>query len=194
MRIPLDNVRTMTRQILQGLDYLHATCEIIHTDIKPENILMCVDNEHILSLAVNAIRTLKEGGSFSTSAIATFSCTTNTNTTITNGVPNGAQHVQNDDQQQHEMTKAKRKRIKRQQNAKNERLRQLEEDIIKHFPINDALPLDLRRPCPATHVCPPELLQVKIADLGNACWTYHHFAEDIQTRQYRSPEVIIGAG
>lgn len=35
-------------------------------------------------------------------------------------------------------------------------------------------------------------LQVKIADLGNACWTNHHFTEDIQTRQYRSLEVIIG--
>lgn len=34
---------------------------------------------------------------------------------------------------------------------------------------------------------------VKIADLGNACWTDKHFSSDIQTRQYRSPEVIIGA-
>jgi len=34
---------------------------------------------------------------------------------------------------------------------------------------------------------------VKIVDLGNACWTFKHFTDDIQTRQYRSPEVIIGA-
>ncbi len=34
---------------------------------------------------------------------------------------------------------------------------------------------------------------VKIVDLGNACWTHRHFTDDIQTRQYRSPEVIIGA-
>lgn len=34
---------------------------------------------------------------------------------------------------------------------------------------------------------------VKIVDLGNACWTYKHFTDDIQTRQYRSPEVILGA-
>lgn len=33
---------------------------------------------------------------------------------------------------------------------------------------------------------------MKIADLGNACWTHKHFTDDIQTRQYRSPEVIIG--
>lgn len=36
-------------------------------------------------------------------------------------------------------------------------------------------------------------ITVKIADLGNACWEHHHFTNDIQTRQYRSPEVIMGA-
>jgi len=35
---------------------------------------------------------------------------------------------------------------------------------------------------------------VKIADLGNACWVHHHFTEDIQTRQYRCLEVLLGAG
>ncbi|KAI3403673.2 SKY1 [Candida oxycetoniae] len=37
-----------------------------------------------------------------------------------------------------------------------------------------------------------ELISVKIADLGNACWTDHHFTDEIQTRQYRSPEVLLG--
>lgn len=36
-------------------------------------------------------------------------------------------------------------------------------------------------------------IKIKIADLGNACWVNHHFTEDIQTRQYRSPEVLLGA-
>ena len=36
-------------------------------------------------------------------------------------------------------------------------------------------------------------VRVKVADLGNGCWTFHHFSTEIQTRQYRSPEVIIGA-
>ncbi|EPQ50731.1 kinase-like protein [Gloeophyllum trabeum ATCC 11539] len=38
-----------------------------------------------------------------------------------------------------------------------------------------------------------EKITVKIADLGNACWVEHHFTDDIQTRQYRCPEVILGA-
>lgn len=32
-----------------------------------------------------------------------------------------------------------------------------------------------------------------VVDLGNACWTNRHFSEDIQTRQYRAPEVLIGS-
>lgn len=39
----------------------------------------------------------------------------------------------------------------------------------------------------------PTTITVKIADLGNACWEDRHFTDDIQTRQYRSPEVLIGA-
>ncbi|WPK23034.1 hypothetical protein PUMCH_000258 [Australozyma saopauloensis] len=37
-----------------------------------------------------------------------------------------------------------------------------------------------------------ELISVKIADLGNACWVHHHFTDEVQTRQYRSPEVLLG--
>ena len=37
-----------------------------------------------------------------------------------------------------------------------------------------------------------EDVKLKICDLGNGCWTHHHFSSEIQTRQYRSPETIIG--
>ena len=42
--IPLENVRIIVKQVLEGLHYLHTKCKIIHTDLKPENVLMC-DNE-----------------------------------------------------------------------------------------------------------------------------------------------------
>ncbi|CAE6431226.1 unnamed protein product [Rhizoctonia solani] len=38
-----------------------------------------------------------------------------------------------------------------------------------------------------------ESIEVKIGDLGNASYCWKHFTENIQTRQYRCPEVILGA-
>ena len=35
-------------------------------------------------------------------------------------------------------------------------------------------------------------IEVKICDVGNACWFNHHFSSIIQTRQYRAPEVLLG--
>jgi len=35
-------------------------------------------------------------------------------------------------------------------------------------------------------------MEVKIADLGNACWIHKHFTDDVTTREYRSPEVLVG--
>ncbi|GMT03350.1 hypothetical protein PENTCL1PPCAC_25524, partial [Pristionchus entomophagus] len=37
-------------------------------------------------------------------------------------------------------------------------------------------------------------IKVKIADVGNACWADKPFSDKIQTREYRSPEVVIGVG
>jgi len=47
-------------------------------------------------------------------------------------------------------------------------------------------------PLPFPSLQDPQVLswaRAVIVDLGNACWTFKHFSEDIQTRQYRSPEV-----
>eukprot|EP00826_Nyctotherus_ovalis_P002391 TRINITY_DN10476_c0_g1_i13.p1 TRINITY_DN10476_c0_g1~~TRINITY_DN10476_c0_g1_i13.p1 ORF type:complete len:256 (-),score=76.49 TRINITY_DN10476_c0_g1_i13:928-1695(-) len=45
--IPLPLVRTVTRQMLIGLDYLHRICHIIHTDLKPENVVVCLSKEEL---------------------------------------------------------------------------------------------------------------------------------------------------
>lgn len=38
--VPIPIVRRMAKQILLGLDYLHRFCKIIHTDLKPENVIV----------------------------------------------------------------------------------------------------------------------------------------------------------
>ncbi|XP_006276950.3 SRSF protein kinase 1 isoform X2 [Alligator mississippiensis] len=59
--LPLPCVKKIIQQVLQGLDYLHAKCRIIHTDIKPENILLCVNDQYIRRLAAEATEWQRSG-------------------------------------------------------------------------------------------------------------------------------------
>ena len=48
-------------QVLQGLDYLHTKCRIIHTDIKPENVLLTVNEAYIRKMAAEATAWQRSG-------------------------------------------------------------------------------------------------------------------------------------
>lgn len=39
--VPRSLVKAIARQIILGLQYLHDECDLVHTDIKPENISEC---------------------------------------------------------------------------------------------------------------------------------------------------------
>lgn len=53
--IPMPLVKQITKQVLLGLDYLHRECGIIHTDLKPENVLIEIgDVEQIVKTYVKA--------------------------------------------------------------------------------------------------------------------------------------------
>uniref|UniRef100_A0A8C6R652 non-specific serine/threonine protein kinase n=1 Tax=Nannospalax galili TaxID=1026970 RepID=A0A8C6R652_NANGA len=59
--LPLPCVKKIIQQVLQGLDYLHTKCRIIHTDIKPENILLSVNDQYIRRLAAEATEWQRSG-------------------------------------------------------------------------------------------------------------------------------------
>jgi len=51
--IPMPLVKQIMKQVLLGLDYLHRECGIIHTDLKPENVLIEIgDVEQIVKTYV----------------------------------------------------------------------------------------------------------------------------------------------
>uniref|UniRef100_A0A8D0AA26 non-specific serine/threonine protein kinase n=1 Tax=Sander lucioperca TaxID=283035 RepID=A0A8D0AA26_SANLU len=135
--LPLPCVKSILRQVLQGLDYLHSKCKIIHTDIKPENILLRVDEVYIQNLAANTkLWQLPVSSAFTSSPGLIY----------------------------------------------------LAIPLFYFLGISDSgVLLDLLKPQNADKIL------IKIADLGNACWVHKHFTEDIQTCQYRSVEVLIGA-
>ena len=57
-------------QVLQGLSYLHNECKIIHTDIKPENILIQVEPGHVSKMAAQASFYHKHGLKLPNSAVS----------------------------------------------------------------------------------------------------------------------------
>ncbi|XP_020560085.1 SRSF protein kinase 3 isoform X5 [Oryzias latipes] len=106
----------LLRCVLRGLDHLHARCKIIHTDIKPENILLCLQPQSLPS-------------------------------------PAGSSSLC---------------RLSAEMKARTTEKEQFASRSLKE-------------------------VTVKIADLGSSCWVYKHFCEEIQTRQYRSLEVLLGS-
>uniref|UniRef100_A0A674PGW0 non-specific serine/threonine protein kinase n=1 Tax=Takifugu rubripes TaxID=31033 RepID=A0A674PGW0_TAKRU len=222
--LPLPCVKSIIRQVLQGLDYLHTKCQIIHTDIKPENILMSVDQAYVRKLAAEATEWQRAGAP----------------------PPSGSASMR----LKLKMSKNKKKKLKKKQKRqaellekcildleeieKNTEAREEEDDEYEDpqspmgracAPLRQVSLQDLgneetegnivlvrtvwtriltcggeSKPTAGSLLVNPldplnaDNIKVKIADLGNACWVHKHFTEDIQTRQYRSLEVLIGAG
>lgn len=73
-------------QILEGLQYLHEKCHIIHTDIKPENILVVLDNANVTNKRIDdEIQNLKLCGlQFPNSYVSSYEMNKNRNENIDN--------------------------------------------------------------------------------------------------------------
>ncbi|XP_039489502.1 SRSF protein kinase 3 isoform X3 [Drosophila santomea] len=281
-------VRNIIRQVLEGLDYLHSKCSIIHTDIKPENILLVIDNAAAMNQQIDdEINSLRvKGADFPDSYISSIekqtksrakwpliepNGSTNTNTsnsTATNSnssTPLAAVIMSTLDKEDTTTTTSStlnsnttsslaskyssllgdcecngglggsanlnnRYRAEKKITAKSsgDWEEDGESDTLGEQstlastigtptdpdPEPDPQPKDEPEPQPEpSEGAIPENqsqssqnntytiqslidnsnVRVKIADLGNACYDYHHFTEDIQTRQYRSIEVLLGA-
>uniref|UniRef100_A0AAZ3QL80 non-specific serine/threonine protein kinase n=1 Tax=Oncorhynchus tshawytscha TaxID=74940 RepID=A0AAZ3QL80_ONCTS len=248
--LPLPCVKSIIRQVLQGLDYLHSKCKIIHTDIKPENILLTVNEPYIKKMAAEATEWQRTGAPPPSGSAGTH---THTHTHYTVKMSkNKKKKMKKKQKKQAEMLE---KRIQEMEGAPEGGEEEGEEETTADTPppSSDTLQ-DTANDFTAERCCGPLLdsvsffkgterhmyvvlanalcsslslsisrslslslssldkvaagsllvnpleplnadkIQIKIADLGNACWVHKHFTDDIQTRQYRSLEVLMGAG
>ncbi|KAG0750149.1 hypothetical protein G6F57_001308 [Rhizopus arrhizus] len=158
--IPTNIVKQISKQALLGLDYLHRKCGIIHTDLKPENVLMYIEN------AEEMLRKLNTDNVMGQSKKCAYKDSSRGRSLI----------------RKYPLVKMVPSRpLSTEEGSRDGRRRKY-----------------IERPTSDSSTCPRRndthnSIKIKIADLGNACWTDRHFTEDIQTRQYRSPEVILGA-
>ncbi|KAF3285685.1 serine/threonine protein kinase, CMGC group, variant 2 [Orbilia oligospora] len=202
--IPMQLVKQITKQVLLGLDYLHRECGIIHTDLKPENVLIEIgDVESIVRLVegdtakVNGDktkperpsnrrrrRTLITGSQPLPSPVAT---TFGSNPFF---VPKSKTHSHSSLSTFMDSSDSSTHLDPESANKAREKTAELLTGAISGINLEKAA--DESENTQETPF-PNDMIKVKIADLGNACWTNHHFTNDIQTRQYRSPEVILGA-
>ena len=48
--VPMPLARKLARQCLIGLDYMHRMCKIIHTDFKPENVVIGLKDSEVAEI------------------------------------------------------------------------------------------------------------------------------------------------
>ncbi|KAJ5852645.1 uncharacterized protein N7529_012030 [Penicillium soppii] len=203
--IPMPLVKQITKQVLLGLDYLHRECGIIHTDLKPENVLIEIgDVEQIVKAHVQEEakkeakednrngrrrrRTLITGSQPLPSPLnATFSFDSKHTS------PNSHSSLNQMVNESSASTEAPSMKdllgVKEEDEKQNQRERTA--DLLEREV--SGISLDKGSTKSVEEEIDANIISVKIADLGNACWVGHHFTNDIQTRQYRSPEVILGS-
>lgn len=273
--VPIGLVRQIGKQVLLGLDYMHRECGVIHTDLKPENVLICIDNvesvirnELAQSSATAKTRLIGvppskgRGGNQTPRSESIFITGSQplpspsssvgsspmldklaftmsridgedmTGTTHAIGTPtpdsgadrsNGTKRGDSTEQAVHKMSTLDASFGEKKANVGSNRApagpsglslsapgassQQTATDTATASghpdPTLQTSPVALEPaegstgPHPLDRLLKDdsnwERITVKIADLGNATWVDHHFTDDIQTRQYRCPEVILGA-
>ncbi|CAN8301029.1 unnamed protein product [Cochlearia groenlandica] len=206
--VPLNMVKEICFHILAGLDYLHRELSIIHTDIKPENILLCstinpeadarksgvplvLPNTKDKSVVPERQGEKEKAKSYTYSAdltknqkkkirkkakkVVVQGCDgeegseENGRDSNSEAIPNGNSTV--------ERSEGSSERAKDAENPNEQKSRGNRRGSRS---TRQKLLGDVDRKC-------------KLVDFGNACWTYKQFTSDIQTRQYRCPEVILGS-
>ncbi|KAH7105328.1 kinase-like protein [Auriculariales sp. MPI-PUGE-AT-0066] len=201
--VPIDTVKQIAKQVLLGLDYMHRSAGLIHTDLKPENVLICVEDVE-RAIRADLARNPPERAPTATKTIRNRSvseaarlreiCITASQPLPS---PKGSRALDYFTQQRHSVDSAidglatlslspSPRTPGDDKQIGLHHLSSITPALDKfsglHSPLDDHMNMN-----------PDTRITVKIADIGNSTPIEKHYSDDIQTRQYRSPEVIMGA-
>eukprot|EP01006_Ploeotia_vitrea_P036520 TRINITY_DN66028_c6_g1_i1.p1 TRINITY_DN66028_c6_g1~~TRINITY_DN66028_c6_g1_i1.p1 ORF type:complete len:745 (+),score=378.50 TRINITY_DN66028_c6_g1_i1:260-2236(+) len=167
--IPLHIVKVIAFQCLIGLDFLHHTCAIIHTDLKPENIFM----KRPIPFDLRRVQRRRKRIVQERERKAAEARLEEAKAKLLDGKLNKNQRRRLKAKLEKEAAKAAKQASG--DDGKND------DDDVEASSSSDADNAEVEK-----------YLVCKIGDLGNACWVNRHFTDDVTTRQYRAPEVIVG--
>ncbi|KAE8151556.1 putative serine protein kinase Sky1 [Aspergillus avenaceus] len=200
--IPMTLVKQITKQVLLGLDYLHRECGIIHTDLKPENVLIEIgDVEQIVKTYVKEEQKKEHkednrNGRRRRRTLITGSQPLPSPLNTSFDFKHHSQHSHSSLSQmisESSEPESQKPSMKEKLGIKDEDAKQQQREKTADLLEREVSGISLNKSSESTEEPDIDIISVKIADLGNACWVGHHFTNDIQTRQYRSPEVILGS-
>ncbi|CAL5424099.1 unnamed protein product [Camellia sinensis] len=213
--VPLHMVKEICFHILVGLDYLHSQLSIIHTDLKPENILLCNTIDPAkdptrsgtpLILPNCKDKTVSDSGASKDVKSSKSDLTKNqkkkirrkakraaqncagkeiSEETEPDGATTGYEDCQNDEKSNGDF-------VQEQTGNATVKDKSTKSDGIEGEPHGDQGGRRASRSALQKLLAEVDL-KCKLVDFGNACWTYKQFTSDIQTRQYRCPEVLLGS-
>ncbi|KAL8057746.1 hypothetical protein ABFS82_04G203700 [Erythranthe guttata] len=195
--IPIHKVKEICFHILVGLDYLHRQLSIIHTDLKPENVL--------LMSMIDPAKDPRRSGAPLILPSSKSKIVSDSETSKDAGKGSYGDMTKN----QKKKIRKKAKRVARKIVGKDEAECDDEasgpEDSHRDDKSNGESTEAVNGSCDGTKghkrgsksarqkLLAEVELKCKLVDFGNACWTYKQFTSDIQTRQYRCPEVLLGS-
>ncbi|ESW22120.1 hypothetical protein PHAVU_005G128900 [Phaseolus vulgaris] len=214
--IPIPMVKEICFHILVGLDYLHRELSVIHTDLKPENVLLLspIDPSKDprksgvpLILPNTKDKTVTKNGTTIASKSVNGDLTKNQKKKLRKKAKKAAQgcvgreHAEEAEEdskapdEQDDCSNDVKPSVESGDNKPNS---PLSKDESTKTSENKDVPQGSHGQRRGSRTTRKKLLEsvnlkCKLVDFGNACWTYKQFTNDIQTRQYRCPEVLLGS-